>query len=230
LAHQSDLASGNDTEFQLTYGKRKSIGIYVSAEHGIEVRVPYFVSRKEAMSFVYSKRVWIEKQLAELERRPKPYEPQLQWGNQFYFLGEKQVIGYDTIPAVEYVVPGASAGDSIATVERKLKAWYRTQASAIYHERHDHWRQQMQSFALSASTIEPRLMKRRWGTCRSNGRILLNTNLVKYPLECIDVVVVHELCHLKEFNHSTRFYRLMTMAMPQWRRWDALLNDLSLQY
>jgi len=73
-------------------------------------------------------------------------------------------------------------------------------------------------------------MKRRWGSCRRNGKITLNLALMKYPLECIDAVIVHELCHLLEFNHSPRFYRLMTRAMPQWKTWDRMLTELAQRY
>ncbi len=217
-------------EVQLTYCRRKSIGIYVSAEHGVEVRVPYFVSRQEAMSFVNSKRQWIEKQLAHFESRPKRYQPEYRWGNQFHFLGEKQVIDYRPTGNTDFVIKGASEEDAEAAVEQKLRNWYRRQARVVFSERHEFWRQQLQSLNLPPSTIEPRIMKRRWGSCRSNGRILINTHLIKYPLECVDAVIVHELCHLREFNHSARFYQLMTDAMPEWRRWDSMLNELSLQY
>ncbi|HBO91632.1 MAG TPA: metal-dependent hydrolase, partial [Gammaproteobacteria bacterium] len=68
------------------------------------------------------------------------------------------------------------------------------------------------------------------GPCRSNGKIIINTHLARYPLNCVDVVIVHELCHLLEFNHSRHFYRLMDQAMPDWKTHDAMLNRLSLLY
>lgn len=56
------------------------------------------------------------------------------------------------------------------------------------------------------------------GQCSPNGRITLNPHLVKAPRECIDYVVLHELCHIAEHNHSERFYRLMGQVMPQWEK------------
>jgi hypothetical protein len=59
-------------------------------------------------------------------------------------------------------------------------------------------------------------MARRWGSCSENGTLLLNSQLVKAPTQCIDYVIVHELCHTMHFNHSKSFYELLTRVMPDW--------------
>ena len=69
-------------------------------------------------------------------------------------------------------------------------------------------------------------MKRRWGSCGPSGRILLNPDLVIAPVDCIDYVVVHELCHLKHGYHDRAFYRLLSTVMPDWRRRRERLDDL----
>jgi predicted metal-dependent hydrolase len=60
-------------------------------------------------------------------------------------------------------------------------------------------------------------MKRTWGSCSSSGVITLNPHLVKAPPDCIDYVVAHEICHLREHNHSRAFYDLQDQLYPQWR-------------
>ena len=59
-------------------------------------------------------------------------------------------------------------------------------------------------------------MKTQWGSCSPGGRLTLNPYLVKAPRECIDYVILHELCHIAEHNHSDKFYRLMKRVMPKW--------------
>lgn len=56
------------------------------------------------------------------------------------------------------------------------------------------------------------------GSCGKNGNIVLNTELVKASVYCIDYVITHELCHLKHPNHSKDFYRLLEISLPDWER------------
>lgn len=216
-------------EYKLTFSRRKTIGIYISAEQGVEVRVPKHVSARQAHQFVLEKQAWIEKQLHKLTSQPQRFAPRWEWGAQHYFLGEPQVLHYQQTSDVDYVLAGG-ASDSEEMVQRRILGWYRQQALVVFQERHQHWQEQLQRLNLPESFVELRQMKRRWGSCRKNGKITLNTHLIKYPLECVDVVIVHELCHLLEFNHSPRFYRLMSQGLPQWQKYDGLLNQLSLEY
>jgi Predicted metal-dependent hydrolase len=60
-------------------------------------------------------------------------------------------------------------------------------------------------------------MQTQWGSCSPEGAVLLNPHLVKAPTRAIDYVILHELCHLVEHNHSQRFYNLLDRFMPEWR-------------
>ncbi len=224
------MSSAKEWTYNLKYSRRKTIGIYVSAEAGVEVRVPHFVSRREADDFVHAKRRWIEKQLQAIAERPQRFETSYAWGEAFYFLGEKQVFHHQPHPGVDLVLQGKE-GDTPERIERRVNNWFREQAMILFGERHALWSERMAAqLALPPSTLHQRSMKRRWGSCRRNGKIIINTNLARYPINCVDVVIVHELCHLLEFNHSRRFYQLMDQVMPDWKRYDDMLNKLSLLY
>jgi len=216
-------------EYTVTRCRRKTIGIYVSAEHGVEVRIPYFVGRTEAERFVAEKQDWIRQKLQEFAARPCRHQPQFQWGATHYVLGEPHTFHFDESMAPDIVLKGSS-GDTSERVESRINGWYRSEARILFEERHAHWCWRLQDLGLPRSWVEVRLMKRRWGSCRRNGKITLSLALMKYPMECIDAVIVHELCHLLEFNHSPRFYRLMTRAMPDWKRWDRMLTELAQRY
>jgi len=62
-----------------------------------------------------------------------------------------------------------------------------------------------------------RHMKSRWGSCSVSRAILLNTELVKAPVHCIDYVIAHELCHFKYRKHGDQFYRFLGKLMPDWQ-------------
>ncbi len=68
-------------------------------------------------------------------------------------------------------------------------------------------------------------MKRRWGSLSRSGVITLNIMLVMAPMECIDYVVAHELCHLVHKNHGPQFYTLLDRIMSDWRQRKALLES-----
>jgi predicted metal-dependent hydrolase len=71
-------------------------------------------------------------------------------------------------------------------------------------------------------------METRWGSCSYDGEITLNPRLMQAPYDCIDYVILHELCHLKEHNHSKRFYRLLDHVLPDWRERKQKLNALEM--
>ncbi|MCI9129424.1 MAG: M48 family metallopeptidase [Eggerthellaceae bacterium] len=71
---------------------------------------------------------------------------------------------------------------------------------------------------VKAGKLAYRNMKSRWGSCQpSTGRICINTRLALYPPECLEYVVVHELCHLLERGHGPGFYALLDAALPDWK-------------
>ncbi len=78
---------------------------------------------------------------------------------------------------------------------------------------------------LSYSRITLRCQKTRWGSCSTKKNLNFNILLMLTPPEVIDSVIVHELCHLKEMNHSNNFYKLVYAAYPDYDKWNRWLKD-----
>ncbi len=133
---------------------------------------------------------------------------------------------------------------SLTEIERFLeskRAWIHRAQERIAHEPGDAleaatpsqqkvWKEVVSAFVpalvekwepilgVKAGKLAYRNMKSRWGSCQpSTGRICINTRLALYPPECLEYVVVHELCHLQERGHGPGFYALMDAALPGWR-------------
>jgi hypothetical protein len=81
------------------------------------------------------------------------------------------------------------------------------------------------ALGVRARRIEIRDQRTLWGSCSPTGTLSFNWRLVLAPFEVLDYVVVHELCHLREANHSQRFWRLVASRRPDWEEWRDWLSD-----
>jgi predicted metal-dependent hydrolase len=115
-------------------------------------------------------------------------------------------------------------------IRDKLNAWYRVQAESLFAERLAHWQRQASWASDRKLQLRLRRMRKTWGTCSSAGVIRLNTHLVKAPPACLDYVIAHELCHVKEMNHGPAFYALQERLFPDWREQRAHLRAEGARY
>jgi predicted metal-dependent hydrolase len=113
-----------------------------------------------------------------------------------------------------------------ALVKRRLKQWYSKLARDYLNRRievlmdHFDWLSEVPKVKLSP-------MKMQWGSCSPRGSININPALIKAPRQCIDYVLIHEICHLKEHNHSRRFYALLGKYCVDWQRRKTELDQLA---
>lgn len=114
-------------------------------------------------------------------------------------------------------------------VRQLVNTWYQRRAKVIFHQRLNAmlikatWVEGLPSFRVTP-------MKKQWGSCSAQGRLMLNPHLVKASKECIDYVILHELCHIAEHNHGEKFWRLLTQVMPNWKEVKARLDDMAEMY
>ena len=124
---------------------------------------------------------------------------------------------------------GLDSDERAAIVKSLIDKWYKDRAELISRER-------VKALAHKAPWVEnsPSIklitMKKQWGSCSTKGNLILNPHLVKAPKECIDYVILHELCHIAEHNHSERFWRLLTQVMPNWKEVKARLDGMAELY
>ena len=111
-------------------------------------------------------------------------------------------------------------------VKRELGRWYRTRATDVFDRRLDAVADRV-SWLKVIPPVRLISMRRQWGSCSPQGTVILNPHLVKAPRECVDYVITHELCHLKEHNHSKRYYRLLREIMPGWEPVKARLDGMA---
>jgi len=115
------------------------------------------------------------------------------------------------------------------TVKALVNKWYKHKAQRIFQERLFALLPQA-SWVKAAPNFKILFMQKQWGSCSAKGTLMLNPHLIKAPKECIDYVILHELCHIAEHNHSQRFWRLLTQIMPHWQDVKSKLDSMAELY
>lgn len=223
---------GRPIAVKITLSKRRSYAIIVSPNLQVEVKAPLRSSESWLLARVYERELWILKHLEKFGKRPGAAKPkQYAEGEMFSYLGRQYKLRFVSEHAGNVRVNGEYLDIGLknktpAAARAALKFWYKQQAHEVFTTRLPACLEMAQNLKLPEfKMLNIKHMRGRWGSCSSRREITLNPELVAATPECIDYVIVHELCHLREHNHSPRFYRLMSMAMPDWKQRRRLLNS-----
>ncbi len=237
------MANGfkNSRNYKLAIGlytvwvSRKNIkNIYLKVDvrnRQIKVSAPEHVSDSNIESFVWSKRYWIEKQLAKKIRTKSTPILNYETGEEHYFKGEQYRLVVtiknrkpDVYLRGKELILQVKEGTDADKKAKILDGWYRNYLKITIPgiiEKYE------RSMGVKVSEFGVKKMKTRWGTCNIRAkRIWLNLELAKKSTGCLEMVVVHEMVHLLERLHSKRFYALMDTFMPEWKRYDNELKGL----
>jgi len=219
-------------DYVLLRSKRRSIGFLISDE-GLRVTAPKWVTLGEIENSIREKQRWILSKLSERrERSARRLQPQMQWrdGATLPYLGQDltlrirtgQSIGaaYDEDTRELTISLPADAGEQ--QLKDRVQGWLQARAKEIFAARLPVYAAKLgvtyQSFALSSATTQ-------WGSCTSDGRIRLNWRLMHFALPLIDYVIAHELSHLREMNHSPRFWATVQSIFPEFETAKRTLRE-----
>ena len=205
--------------------RTEKILIKVYADCRVVVSAPLNADDKIIIEAVKQRSRWIYKQLREFREQSRFITPrQYKSGESHFYLGKQyqlKVIHDDTKPQGVKLLRGkleVNALDAnLESIQSHLKEWYRSRAKVIFEIR---LQRILEQALWVGDKPEIRLvtMRTQWGNCSPSGVLTLNPHLVKAPTICIDYVILHELCHLVEYNHSERFYQLLNQVMPDWSK------------
>jgi hypothetical protein len=216
---------GVDIPFTLVYAKRRTIGIQVHADGRVIVRAPQRLPYKHIEPFLIERAGWILRKQRELSERLHALPPPHQFvsGETFVLLGREYHLHVfeQTRTRVRAdhgrLIVGVPDVSDSKRVQRAIERYIRRHAQRIFSQRMRVCFTQVEGWGVRRPTLRLRTMKSRWGSCTSTGVITLNTRLLHIPISLIDYVILHELCHLREMNHSARFYALMAAVCPDYK-------------
>jgi len=247
------VLGGQRIAFRLTRVRRRSIGFVVDAD-GLTVRAPKWVTLRDIDAAVHEKRRWILARLDEQrERAARLAASRVVWrdGATIDYLGRPLTIvvaangevgngetalvaspgDADTAPAPAVTSSAATmpprlllalprdAGE--AQIRDAVQSWLQREASRVFAERAAHFAAllgvRVKRLSLSSAAT-------RWGSANANGSVRLHWRLIQHPLATIDYVVAHELAHLREMNHSARFWSVLRSVVPDYEEARARLR------
>jgi len=210
--------------YELKRSDRKTIEISVHPDKSVIVRAPRRVSGKELDKVLQKRANWIVKKLQYFER----YEPRNNIknyidGEEHPYLGRQYRLKISSGPVNEVKL---SEDTFLITCKEKpypekvkevLEHWYRNKAEETFEKYIKKWWPYFDKKGFSSPRLRIKKMKTRWGSLSKKGNLSLNLELIKAPAECIEYVVIHELCHLEHHNHGPDFYSLLQELMPDWK-------------
>ena len=208
--------------YRIIYSRRRTISVSVSPDNGVTVRAPLRTSVRTIERFVSSRSEWVLKHLENFSSHTR-LNGYLVNGEKILFRGKEYILRLEVSDKVEVVKSDNEisvklpVGKDQAFAERVLKKWYYVEAARALTTRTREILTRFDKYGFSPSMITIRTMKRRWGSCSSKGRITLNSELIKIDEIYTDYVILHELCHLKQHNHSAEYYRLLSEVFPEWK-------------
>lgn len=229
------LSVGGETiTYQIRAGseRRRRLAIRVTTAGQVEVLLPPGDHCGRADEAVRMRADWILRHVRRMSALPQATPPAYVSGEEHLWQGTP--LRLDVLPSRSWqgvtladnrLVVSVRDGSPVA-VRRLLDHWYRDEARRILGQRlHD----------LAASIVwlphvppwQLKNLRRRWGSCNARGELTLNVRLVKTPPVCMDYVILHEIAHLRELNHSPAFYAELSQLMPEWQTCRKLLNSFA---
>ncbi len=208
---------------KLFRSRRRSLGLEITQDALLVVRAPHRASLEYIQNVLLKKADWILKKQAQAQARKVKNPPKkFVDGENFYYLGKPyllKLVDVDTISLTDYLeFPRIFLLDA----QQRLTQWYKRQASEKVKERVELY---SKITGLAYSKIKISHAAKRMGSCSVNGNLNFSWRLVMAPLENMDYVVVHELIHLDERNHSRRFWNKVRAVLPDYKEKDSWLKD-----
>lgn len=225
-----------DLQIEVVRKDIKNLHLSVLPPEGkVRIAAPRHMNLDAIRIFAISKLAWIRAQQRRMQGQereaPRQYldrESHYVWGRRYLL----QRIEKDTAPAVEIkrgkLVLQVRPGTDEARCREILEAWYRGQIRDVVNGMIEKWAPVMN---VKVSRIFVQRMRTRWGGCNpTTGVIRLNTDLAKKPVECLEYIMVHEMVHLIEPTHNSRFTSLMDLFLPTWQQLRKRLNQLPVRH
>ena len=230
--HLLSLSDNNHYPYQIIQSSRaKYVRIKLSNSGDLCVVLPRGISAKFAHKFIKDKALWVEKNLQKMpdtEPGKLPEKLDLLLLSEYwtieYVIDDNQRIHLTELPGQKLRVSGETM--MIGNTEilyKSINQWCRKKAKKTFN----HMLEQLaEEHGFHYQSLSIRTQKTRWGSCSNKKNINLNAKLLFMPTEVVRYVMIHELCHTIEMNHSHRFWALVEECDPNFKKNRSLLKRM----
>jgi len=217
---------------EVEYKDIKNIHLSVYPPKGaVKISAPQRMDLDTIRVYAISKLQWIKKQQRKFKEQKRETKREYLTKESHYFKGKRYLLKVFIRNAKPEVILKHNQIDlyvrpnsSLEKKEEIMDEWYRKELKSYALPLINKWETKI---GVKSSQFRIRKMRTRWGSCNCNTKsILLNLELTKKPVGCLEYIIVHELVHLLERSHNTEFVKYMDKFMPKWRFYKDMLNSL----
>jgi predicted metal-dependent hydrolase len=218
--------------FSIANRKRKSIAVEVHPDTSVQIKAPLDCQFEDIKRVVIKRSKWIITQQKFFEQfLPETPKREYVAGETHSYLGRKYILKIVISDENKVKLQGGflvvySPKSEEEQIKHLLTEWYYKRAAKVFEKVYEEAFHKFSQYNIQKPEIQIKRMKKRWGSYTSSGNILINPELIKAATVCIEYVMIHELCHLIERNHSKKFYNLLEKINPDWQRWKLKLEKL----
>jgi len=215
----------------------KNLHLSVNPPNGrVRIAAPMQIDDDAVRLFAVSKLPWIRRQQRKFEAQPRQSEREFVSGESHYFNGERYLLNVIyrkgnakvEIRNKTYIDLYVREGSDLSQRRRVMREWYRKKLKERIPPLISKWEE---TIGITVDDWQVKQMKTKWGTCNiEERRIWINLELAKKPERCLEYIIVHEMMHLLERNHTDQFIALMDKYMQNWRLFRYELNSYPLKH
>jgi predicted metal-dependent hydrolase len=212
-------------DYEITRSKRKTIALYIAENGQLMVKAPNNASKMLIEDVVEKHKHWIiNKQKETLERNAEVQKKQFLEGEQFLFLGGLYLL-HITNYQKECLIFKEKFYLSSTCLDNATEAFIRFYKKEAYKKILESVSNFSKFQGLALPEIKITKANKRWGSCSPKGNLSFTYRLIMAPIDIIDYVVVHELSHIQEHNHSKAFYKKIEEILPNYRDYEKWLKQ-----
>lgn len=210
MSHSYLNLKNRDYPVYIRRSRRKTLSLNVTTDGSILIKAPLFFPEVDIHNFINRQKEWIS-QIIDKNRKIKRYS--FNNGSEVPFLGRGLIISSGSqfsetlLKGESIIIPYGKR------VENELESFYRNMAREIIEERVKIY---ADILGVEYNRISIKAQKTRWGSCSGKGNLNFNWKVILTPFELVNYLVIHEVCHLKEMNHSKEFWKQVEQLDPDY--------------